>query len=390
MDSVTQMISLLSYLVILVLIVFSSLSVSILCVVKVVQVFHGFSLLDPDVSVGLKLRKWFISGIAVANGLRCLSSTIEFATFAIMVVKEDRPPSSISYYNGFNNRIPFVLLVCRVLPTLFFLAYYAYLALYLAGLTYSLRGEDISTVNMLWTAANAVLSLVLLQFLLFQTNLFVLNIVCFIVVCMYASLIGWYSNALNQFYVHNQEVMSRSPTNPRKVFARLQYLSSIALSALLLYAVVYAIDISRVFHDRYSNSVVLCANASYAPNSAVHPSLVRFRSYYWQSSVDLIAVLYSEVVCAWLMVSLMSNTLVPVEARLSGAGPGAGTGAGTGTGSAASASASVGLQGASSIAMTSIGSSAAATPRSLAQQQHLQRFGNYQYQSITADEGSLP
>lgn len=250
MSSVTHMVSLLIYLIVLVSIIFSSLSVFILCVVKVVQVSNGFSLLDPDVSMGLKLRKWFISGIAIANGLRCLSSAIEFTTFSIMVVKEDQPPSSISYYDGYEQHIPYALLLCRVLPTLFFLAYYAYLALYLAGLAYTLRGDEISTVNMLWTAANAVLCLVLLQFLFFQTNLFALNIVCFIVVCMYASLIGWYANVLNQFFVHNQEVMGRSPANPRKVFARLQYLSSTALSALLLYAVVYAIDISSVFHNR--------------------------------------------------------------------------------------------------------------------------------------------
>ena len=92
------------------------------------------------------------------------------------------------------------------------------------------------------------------------------------------------------------------------------------------------------------------------------------------------------------MVSLMSNTLVPVEARLSGAGTGVGIGAGVGGGGGGggAASASGGLQGASSIAMTSVTTSATATPRSLAQQQHLQRFGNYQYQSITADDGSMP
>lgn len=251
MKSVTEMVSLLFYLVVVVLIIFSSLAVFILGVVKVVQVSNGFSLLDPDVSDGLKMRKWFISGVAIANGLRCFSSATELVIFSIMVVKEDLPPSSISYYGGgFENIIPYVLLVCRVLPTLLFLAYYAYLALYFAGLSYSLRGGEFTTVKMAWTAANAVLSLVLLQFLFVQTKPFALNIVCFVAVCLYAWLIGWYSKTLQQFFVHNQEVMAGAPSNPRKVFARLQYLSSIALSALLLYAVVYAIDISRVFHDR--------------------------------------------------------------------------------------------------------------------------------------------
>lgn len=128
---------------------------------------------------------------------------------------------------------------------------------------------------------------------------------------------------------------------------------------------------------------------------SVTSSLLCYRSYYWQSSVDLIAVLYSEVVCAWLMVSLMSNTLVPVEARLSGAG----TGPSTSTTATTIASAAHGGVS-SAIAMTAIGSAVsvtaggastgrpAVTPRSIAQQQQLQRFGNYG--AIATDDAGLP
>ena len=40
------------------------------------------------------------------------------------------------------------------------------------------------------------------------------------------------------------------------------------------------------------------------------------RSFFLQSSVDLLTIFYSEVLCAWFYVSLLSNNLVVVEAKL--------------------------------------------------------------------------
>ena len=40
------------------------------------------------------------------------------------------------------------------------------------------------------------------------------------------------------------------------------------------------------------------------------------RSFFCQSSVDLLTIFYSEVLCAWFYISLLSNNLVAVEARV--------------------------------------------------------------------------
>lgn len=93
------------------------------------------------------------------------------------------------------------------------------------------------------------------------------------------------------------------------------------------------------------------------------------RTFYCQSSVDLLVILYSEVICAWLIVSLVSNNLVTVEAKLLALAQMGGSGA-------PPASAPL-LSGQSS-------SSAGAGMKTLQQQQH---FKNYQ--SINMEE-ALP
>lgn len=40
------------------------------------------------------------------------------------------------------------------------------------------------------------------------------------------------------------------------------------------------------------------------------------RSFFLQSTVDLLTIFYSEVLCAWFYVSLLSNNLVTVEAKI--------------------------------------------------------------------------
>ena len=248
------------YLILLVLIIFSSLSVCILCVVKLVQVSNGFSLLDPDVSPGLRIRKWFLYVIAAATGLRCLSSVIEFIIFTIKVVKEDEPTESISYYenNKFHYALPDVVFICRVLPTILFLAYYALLGLYISNLSHSIRGQDFTLVRNGWVAGNAMVVFAVFQYLFIFPNPSVLNVVCLIVVLFYSLWMAWsaywvldlYRSSSNNSNSGGGGSASGGAVGAKRVLARMVYLVAVAAAALLLYAVVYVIDLSAAFDER--------------------------------------------------------------------------------------------------------------------------------------------
>ena len=246
------MLSLLLYLTVLVSILFSSLTVFILCVVKVVQVSNGFSLLDPEVSTGLQVRKWLLVGIATANGLRCISSAVEFIIFSIKVVKDDEPTSSVSYYDTFSEAIPFTIFVCRILPTLLFLSCYSCMAMYISELYYAVRELKFSNIRTSWVAINLLLLVALSQYLVTSSNPRFWSIIGLVTVTIYSTWIFWFSYCLNQFYSHNEESLTSSSAGrgQRKVFSRLQYLVCIGMSALLCFAINCAVDISGVLISR--------------------------------------------------------------------------------------------------------------------------------------------
>lgn len=102
------------------------------------------------------------------------------------------------------------------------------------------------------------------------------------------------------------------------------------------------------------------------------------RSFFCQSFVDLSAILYSEVICAWLIVSLLSNSLIAVEAKLLSL-------AQLGASGAAGGGAVAGPSTSSSSAAPLLSSHSTSTGlKTLQQQQH---FKNYQ--SINMEE-ALP
>lgn len=244
------MLSLLLYLVALVSTIFCSLVVFILCVSKVVQVSNGFSLLDPEVSTGLRIRKWLLMGIASANGMRCLSATVEFIIFSIKVVKDDQPTSSISYYDGFQKPVPFTIFISRVFPTILFLACYGFMALYVSELYYTVRELKFSTIRTSWMAINLLLLVALMQYLVISSNPRVLNIIGLVAVSVYSLWIAWFAYSLNRFFFHNEESLSGPSTGQRKVFSRLLVMVAIGLSALVCYAINYVLDISGALTNR--------------------------------------------------------------------------------------------------------------------------------------------
>lgn len=249
------MLSLVLYLLVLVCIIFCSLTVFILCVSKVVQVSNGFSLLDPEVSTGLRVRKWLLVGLAVANGMRCIASTVEFIIFSIKIVKDDQPTSSISYYDGFQQPIPFTIFICRVFPTVLFLACYGTMALYVSELYYSVRELKFSSIRTFWVAINLLFLVAFVQYLVISSNPRILNIIGLVAVIIYSLWISWFAFSLHAYFFHASETslavsVSGPSVGQRKVFARLEVMVCVGLTALLSYAVDNALDIGGAFNNR--------------------------------------------------------------------------------------------------------------------------------------------
>lgn len=282
------MLGLFVYLVSLAVIIFASLSVSILCSVKVLQ---PPGLFDVDLSTGSLARKRFIVCIGSACILRCLFSSLEFIVFAINVVKENKPTSSISYYSGFDHTSTSRLVfACRVLPTLLFLGYYGIIGDYFASLFYSIRESSYYAFRMLYFGLAASATLVILFFLLVMPDPQVLNLVCLVVVIFLSCWIVRHTFGINKFYTNNEDVLLESSNiDQGRLLARMQRVVVVALVALLSCAVVY------------------CADMYY---------LLPRIHFYARSIVDLSVILLSEVGCAWILVSLLSNRLTDVEGKL--------------------------------------------------------------------------
>jgi hypothetical protein len=269
------------YLIQLVVIIFSALTVCILCTVKLVQVSNGFSLLDPDISPGLRIRKWFLFSVAVASSSRCIACILEFVIFAITVLRESKEIGYISYYDNFDRLVPYVIFLCRVIPTLLYLTYNALLGLYLSNLSRSVRGLSFTTTRTGWITTNSMILLAVIQYLFFFPSPFLLNILCLFAVILYTTWILWSSWSIYGEYrqlgsdtagsrgvsgVSNREeesllgssrsismgaaapaVVLGGPSKKEKILTRMCLLSLVSVSALMVYGVDYVVDLSGLF-----------------------------------------------------------------------------------------------------------------------------------------------
>jgi len=286
------MLALLSYLITVALIIFSSLSVVILCAVKLYQSRHGSTNHKITSSDGLIRRNQIIMAICITNGTRCIFSCVEFILFATNVVKEDKPIDSISYYIDLGGLLPRVLLVSRVFPTILFFGYNCLIGDYFATLFFTIRDLEYGVYRIFFSAANIIVVCVIFAFLLFAPNPSILNELCLIEVAMLGGWIIRYTYGVNQFYIRNEDVVleaSSSHVNQNKLLARMCRVVTVALVALFVYALMYCADLVHIL-----------------PN----------RDFYARSAIDLSTVLLSEVGCSWLLVSLFSNGLVSMEGRL--------------------------------------------------------------------------
>lgn len=118
-----------------------SLSNSALIVTRIIHVSNGRSILDSDAPAGLKLRKWFLMSLGVANSLRLLTTVIE------------------DFYVVWWSLNPSTVWLLRCLPSVFFLLTTSFVTHYLGNLYFSLQGAEGSRFRTVWIALTAIFML---------------------------------------------------------------------------------------------------------------------------------------------------------------------------------------------------------------------------------------
>lgn len=242
------------YLAVLFAVTFGCAFLCVYCTASIVQVSNGFSLLDPEISNGLKVRKWFLSLVVFASSMRCVSCIIEFGIFTAIVVREDLPVSTISYYTDnsetssnkhmesssipfhreiFNDSIiPRTVMALRTLPLLCFLSYYALVCFYITNMYLSAVGHDTFTLRLVWGALNAVVYIYAAYYIIVQPNIQSLDIICLSVVSVYMMLLVTVSSMIRHFYTRNSSFPQSNGL--RRVFLRLSVMTIISLAALFV------------------------------------------------------------------------------------------------------------------------------------------------------------
>lgn len=109
-----------------------SLSNSVLSATRIIQISNGRSMLDSDAPAGLKLRKWFLFTICVANAGRLATTLFEV------------------FYVSWWSMKPSSVWMCRCYPSLLFLLTAAFVTHYLGNLYYSLQGSEGRKFRLLW------------------------------------------------------------------------------------------------------------------------------------------------------------------------------------------------------------------------------------------------
>lgn len=103
-----------------------------LIVTRIIHVSNGRSMLDADAPSGLKLRKWFLILLGVANAIRFIFTGIE----EVLVLRLSISSST--------------LWILRCIPSIFFLLTASFVTHYLGCLYYSLQGSEGSQFRSIW------------------------------------------------------------------------------------------------------------------------------------------------------------------------------------------------------------------------------------------------
>lgn len=112
-----------------------------LIVFRVIQVSNGRSMLDADAPASLKLRKWFLVLLGVANAIRFLFTIAE----EVYVARSSIEPSTVW--------------ILRCIPSVLFLLAASFITHYLGNLNFSLHGSEGRNFRSIWLIVTLIFAL---------------------------------------------------------------------------------------------------------------------------------------------------------------------------------------------------------------------------------------
>jgi len=269
-----------SLLIYFVLTSFSSLFSLLVCIyslTKLMQLYKGFSIVDQLPSLGLQVRKWFLLGISVLNGSRCLCSTTEFILVSyVTIVNIDNPidegtiirnnsntidsyatllnvESIVSYYSSSHLSLTgCIMLSCRVVPAIFYLACCALLIFFVYDVCFKISGYNFEAVKIGWIFFNTIALMILLDNLLLYPSPRAIYLLLISVMAVYTVAFAWGTYSVYSSYAGSTSTTVTSNSNlvnsPKRIIFRLACLVLLILSSLLTYAATMSLDYFDVFH----------------------------------------------------------------------------------------------------------------------------------------------
>ena len=246
------------YVGLLLLVIVLSLLTSIFSLYRVGQLCSGISIFDPDVkllSSGMRMRKWFISITAIANGVQFSSALAEFIIYIMLDLNGNNDASS-SYSNAFiSDAVKNKILVCRLVPSILYTFIFGMLAAYIGHISYSLKAVRILVLAGKAIGDAAVISILFsvlllafffairwLKFDMYSAyfTLFYCALVILMVATRYSISVLSYVKA-NNFLLHS-----------RRLLERYNFFASLYLFSLFAFTFTMCIQIYPSIAFRYS------------------------------------------------------------------------------------------------------------------------------------------
>lgn len=255
---------------------------------------------SESVSTGKKIRKWFFLCVVLANGSRSLGALVELLVYGILVSARQLS-EEVMHYKDEYSFVTFLVMICRTIPSIAYIASYSTLSIYLASMHYALLGKNFSRIRLVWIVLNVFLLILLITFLfLFPCTQMVYGILFTLYMVMLVTF-AWYCRIISTHFSNNSPSSSSSSSNysgnfivpggftnsvNRRIVHRFYLISGISLSALSLGAVFHLVQLI-VFDD--------------------------IKYFYTKSLIQFYFELFFEVFATFLLLCVLSNWALRFE-----------------------------------------------------------------------------
>jgi hypothetical protein len=220
-----------------------SVGAGALALSKVINVSNGFSLLDPDISSGLKVRKWFLICLGLCNIARFTGTLIEIILYFRTIILDGKMYASM-LANERGTIVSMIVSSSKAIPTALFITVYLFSASYFITLDSKLnQGRPFILRRILVLVMILSMAITLLCLFRLHNEMYAdLNFV--IVKSLLFLLVLWHVISLLRYFAGNGRASILKVINRFYIFSVL-LLASLILSCSFHVWDVYNLETSR-------------------------------------------------------------------------------------------------------------------------------------------------